>query len=88
MPAVAFVARASARYGLGKHREAADDYEAALALDPRLGTPLWGLAECYRLLGDPHAAEYYDRYAKSTSSDVREDLRELARRRARELSDR
>ncbi len=50
-----------------------------------MATPLWGLAECYRLAGDPRAADAYARYASSPVSDVRDDLRELARRRAAEL---
>jgi tetratricopeptide (TPR) repeat protein len=84
--AVAYAARASARFGLGRYREAADDYKASLGLDPGLATPLYGLAECYRLLGDPAATEMYRRYADSKSPDVREDLRALAARRAQELS--
>jgi tetratricopeptide (TPR) repeat protein len=84
--AVAYTARASARFGLGRFREAADDYKAALGLDPALATPLYGLAECYRLLGDPLAAELYGRYAASRASDVREDLRAIARDRAEDLS--
>jgi tetratricopeptide (TPR) repeat protein len=84
--AVAYAARASARFGLGRYREAADDYKASLGLDPGLATPLYGLAECYRLLGDPAAAEMYRRYADSKSPDVREDLRAQASKRAAELS--
>lgn len=84
--AVAYSARASARFGLQKYREAADDYKAALGLDPGLATPLYGLAECYRLLGDPAAGEYYKRYADSTAKDVRDDLRAVASQRAQELS--
>jgi tetratricopeptide (TPR) repeat protein len=86
--AVAYAARASAQFGLGRYRDAADDYKAALGLDPHLGTPLYGLAECYRLLGDPAAKDMYDRYVESHAADVREDLRALAQRRARELSNR
>lgn len=84
--AVAHAARASARFGLRRYREAATDYRAALELDPGLGTPLYGLAECYRALGDKrNAAEMYGRYARSDATDVREDLRALASKRAREL---
>ncbi len=82
----AFAARASARFGLGFHREAAVDYASALELDPGLGTPLYGLAECYRKAGDPRAAELYQRYADSRAPDIREDLRTLAVRRAAELA--
>jgi tetratricopeptide (TPR) repeat protein len=84
--AVAYAARASARFGLGRYREAADDYKASLGLDPGLATPLYGLAECYRQLGDPAAAEMYQRYADSKAADVREDLRALAAKRAQELT--
>jgi tetratricopeptide (TPR) repeat protein len=84
--AVAFAARASAQFGLGRHRDAADDYAAALRLDPALATPLYGLAECYRVLGDGRAGELYRRYAESRARDVREDLRATASRRAAELS--
>jgi tetratricopeptide (TPR) repeat protein len=84
--AVAYAARASARFGLRRYREAADDYKASLGLDASLATPVYGLAECYRLLGDPAAGQMYERYAASRAGDVREDLREIAAQRARELS--
>ncbi|MFT3915648.1 MAG: hypothetical protein QM704_16495 [Anaeromyxobacteraceae bacterium] len=84
--AVAYAARASARFGLGKYREAADDYKASMGLDPGLATPLYGLAECYRQLGDPAAVEMYQRYAESKAPDAREDLRAVAAKRAAELS--
>jgi tetratricopeptide (TPR) repeat protein len=84
--AVAFSARGSAQYGLGKYRDAADDYSAAIRLDPKLATPVYGLAECYRVLGEgKKAADMYERYAQSTASDVRGDLRALAVKRAKEL---
>ena len=84
--AVAYAARASARFGLGKYREAAEDYRAALAFDPNLGTPVYGLAECYRVQGESrNAAEMYQRYAESRAPDVRDDLRAIAARRAQEL---
>lgn len=84
--AVAYAARASARFGLGRYREAVDDYSAALGLDPNLGTPLYGLAECYRVLGEPaRASDMYRRYAESRAPDVREDLRAIAEKRAKEL---
>jgi tetratricopeptide (TPR) repeat protein len=87
--AVAYAARASAQFGLGKVREAAEDYRAALGLAPDLATPLYGLGECHRLLGDPtQAAEYYGRYAESQAPDAREELREVARRRVAELGSR
>jgi tetratricopeptide (TPR) repeat protein len=84
--AVAYAARASARFGMGRYREAADDYKASLAIDENLGTPLYGLAECYRVLGDgKRAAEMYQRYADSKAADVREDLRTISAKRAQEL---
>lgn len=86
--AVAYAARASARFGLGRHREAAQDYVSALELEPGLSTPIFGLAECYRVAGDQRALELYRRYAASRAADVREDLRTLAVRRASELANR
>jgi tetratricopeptide (TPR) repeat protein len=84
--AVAYSARGSAQFGLGKYREAAEDYRTATQLDPKLGTPVYGLAECYRVLGDgKKAAEMYGQYARSTAPDVRDDLRALAAKRAEEL---
>lgn len=84
--AVAWSARGSAHFGLARYQEAADDYQQAIDLDPKLGTPLYGLAECYRQLGNrDKAVEAYQRYASSTAPDVRDDLRALAARRAQEL---
>jgi tetratricopeptide (TPR) repeat protein len=84
--AVAYSARGSALFGLGRYGDAADDYQRSVSLDPNLATPLYGLAECYRVLGDNRkAAEAYEKYARSTASDVREDLRATAAKRAQEL---
>lgn len=83
---VAYVARGNARLGLGRTRAAAQDYGAALELEPGLAMPLYGLAECYRAEGDPRALELYSRYAESRAADVREDLRTLAVRRVSELA--
>jgi tetratricopeptide (TPR) repeat protein len=84
--AVAYAARGNAHFGLGRFREASDDYRAALAIDAKLATPLYGLAECFRVLGDSAAsAKMYQRYADSRASDVREDLRAIAAKRAQEL---
>jgi len=86
---VAFTARASALFGLGRYVEAAGDYRTALALEPAQATPLFGLGECYRVLGQgATAADYYSRYVESTSPDARDDLRAEARRRAAELGPR
>jgi tetratricopeptide (TPR) repeat protein len=84
--AVAYSARGSALFGLGKYAEAADDYQKAATLDVNLGTPLFGLAECYRMLGDGHrAAKAYGEYARSSAPDVRDDLRATALKRAQEM---
>jgi tetratricopeptide (TPR) repeat protein len=84
--AVAYSARASARFALGAYRDAAGDYRAALDRDAKLATPLYGLAECHRVLGEPKdAAAMYQRYAESRAPDVREDLRAVAAKRAVEL---
>jgi tetratricopeptide (TPR) repeat protein len=84
--AVAYVARGSARFGLGKYRQAAADYKAALDLDPARAEPIWGLAECQRMLHDPAAPDTYRRYAASVAGDVNEDRRAKARRWAAELA--
>jgi tetratricopeptide (TPR) repeat protein len=85
--AFAYAARASARFGLGKYAASADDYRAALALDDTLATPLYGLAECHRMLKQPEAAaRYYAAYAGSGAADVREELRAEALRRGAELA--
>jgi len=83
---VAYTARASALFGLGKYVESAGDYRTSLALDPSQATPLFGLGECYRLLGErATAAEHYARYLQSSAGDVREDLKAEAYRRVAEL---
>jgi Tfp pilus assembly protein PilF len=85
---VAVAARASAFYGMGRYQDAARDYEVAVALVPYLATPIYGLAESWRRLGDPRAAETYLRYADSGASDVKPELRETARQRAAQLAPR
>jgi tetratricopeptide (TPR) repeat protein len=82
---VAYEARGSARFGLGLYRDAAEDYLTAIRMQPERASPLWGLAECQRLLGDPRAAESYERYAASSAPDASESLRDQARRRTRDL---
>ncbi|HSB20343.1 MAG TPA: tetratricopeptide repeat protein [Anaeromyxobacteraceae bacterium] len=84
--AVAYSARGSALFGLGRYVDSAADYRTALSLDPSRATPLFGLGECNRLLGQGVAAVgYYARYVASTASDVRDDLRAEARKRLGEL---
>ena len=85
---VAYEARASARFGLEQYREASQDYQTALGASPGRASPLWGLAECYRLLGDRRALDAYQQYADHTAPDVNERQREVARQRVRELRDR
>ena len=85
---VAHEARGSARLGLGQLREAARDYQRAAELDPDRASPLWGLAECYRQLGDRRAVEVYQRYASHGGADATPRLRELASQRAEELRNR
>ncbi len=82
----AYVARATARFGLQKYRAAAADYKAALDLDPARAGPIWGLAECQRKLKDPAAADTYRRYAASVAGDVNETWRAQARQWSVELS--
>jgi tetratricopeptide (TPR) repeat protein len=84
--AVAYTARGSAKFGLRKHREAAADYKAALDLDAARAEPIWGLAECQRMLRDPAAPDTYRRYAASLAGDVNEERRARARRWATELA--
>jgi tetratricopeptide (TPR) repeat protein len=85
----AFAARGSARFGLGRYPEAADDYQKALELDGGLGTPLYGLAECYRMMERPEpAARYYAAYAATPAPDASEELKAEARRRVAELRQR
>ena len=84
--AVAYSARASALFGLGRYLDSAADYRTALSLDPSRATPLFGLGECNRLLGQGAAAAgFYARYVESAAPDVRDDLRAEARKRLGEL---
>jgi len=84
---VAYTARASALFGLARYVEAAGDYRTALALDPAQATPLFGLGECYRQLGQiASALDHYQRYVESGAADAREDLRSEAQRRLKELA--
>ena len=84
---VALVARGSAHMGLSQHQAAAADYEAARTADPSLASPLFGLAEAFRALGDvPKAAQFYRDYAESPASDVQPQLRDYALRNAQALA--
>jgi len=85
--AVALVARGSARMGLLDYDSAAADYSAARGADPSLASPLFGLAEAYRALGQPsRAAQLYREYASSPATDVQSALRDYALRNAQSLT--
>ena len=84
--AVAYIARGSAHVGLGQFTEAVTDYRASLGIDASMASPLFGIAEAYRGMDDNgHAVDFYRRYASSTGSDVREDLRVHAQKIADQL---
>jgi len=84
---VALVARGSAHMGLLQYEAAAADYSAARASDPSLASPLFGLAEAYRAMGQPgKAAQLYKEYAASTAADVQPQLRDYAAKNAQALS--
>jgi tetratricopeptide (TPR) repeat protein len=84
---VALVARGSAHMGLLQYEAAAADYSAARASEPSLASPLFGLAEAYRAMGQSgKAAQMYKEYAASTSSDVQPLLRDYAARNSQALA--
>ncbi len=63
--AVEFYRRARESYDAGRYREAADDLERALMLDPASPTLVYNLARVYELLGDLNRAlQYYERYQR------------------------
>jgi tetratricopeptide (TPR) repeat protein len=83
---VAYVARGSANIGLRRYAEAAADYQFALRLEPDTASPLYGLAEAYRALGrNLEARDLYERYARSTATDVRPELQAESRQKADRL---
>jgi len=85
--AVALVARGSARMGLLDYDAAAADYAVAHGADPSLASPLFGLAEAYRALGQPaKAAQFYREYAASPAPDVQAALRDYSLRNAQSLT--
>jgi len=84
---VALVARGSAHMGLLQYEAAAADYSAARTSDPSLASPLFGLAEAYRALGQPsRAAHFYKEYAASSAPDVQAQLKDYADQNARALA--
>jgi hypothetical protein len=73
--------------GLLHYDAAAADYAAARSADPTLASPLFGLAEAYRAMGQPlKAAELYREYATSAAVDVQPQLKEYAARNAQALA--
>ncbi|WP_233583009.1 tetratricopeptide repeat protein [Corallococcus sp. CA053C] len=83
---VAYIARGSANIGLRRYAEAAADYQFALKLEPESASPLYGLAEAYRALGrNLEAKSLYERYSRSTATDVRPELQEESRQKAERL---
>ncbi|MGA9521721.1 MAG: hypothetical protein WBV82_09665, partial [Myxococcaceae bacterium] len=77
---VAYVARGSALIGLRRYSEAAADYDYAHRLDPSLSSPLYGLAEAYRVMGrSSDARRFYELYARSRAPDVRPELQARSR---------
>ena len=84
--AVAYVARGSANIGLRRYSDAAADYQYAIRLEPAMASPLYGLAEAYRVMGrGADAREYYEKYVASTAPDVRPDLKSEAQQKADKL---
>jgi tetratricopeptide (TPR) repeat protein len=84
---VALVARGSAQMGLLHYEAAAADYSAARSSDPSLASPLFGLAEAYRAMGQQaKAAQLYKEYAESTAADVQPQLKDYAAKNAQALS--
>jgi len=83
--AVAYVARGSADVGLGRYSDAIREYLKGLSLNGNQASPLFGLGEAYRGLGDrARAAQYYQECAQSTSPDAAA-VRDLARKRYADL---
>ncbi len=85
--ALALVARGSARMGQGHHLDALADYAAAQKADPSLASPLYGMAEAYRGLGqNEKAVQLYRQYAESRAPDVQQSLKEYALQNAKALA--
>ena len=81
------IARGSAKIGLGRFPDALADYAAAQSADPSLASPLFGLAEAYRGLGQAEkAADLYRRFASSTAPDAPPNLKLYALQNAQVLA--
>lgn len=84
--AVALVARGSARVALGRLEDAIADYSAAQKADPSLASPLFGLAEAYRGMGqNEKAADLYRQFAASKAPDADPGLKDYALQNAQAL---
>jgi tetratricopeptide (TPR) repeat protein len=57
--AKAYVVRGDAMLGLGQMDEAVKSYNSAMVFDPGLSSPLFGLAESYRLLANREKSVHY-----------------------------
>ncbi len=83
------IARGSAKVGLGRFQDAVADYTAAQRADPSLASPLFGLAEAYRGLGQAEkAADLYRQFASSTAPDAQPNLKTYALQSAQVLAPR
>jgi len=68
--AEAYVIKGDALLGMGKYLEAINEYKKAIALNPQLASPLFGMAESYRLLAKTDMAiQYYKLFLNSPSQD-------------------
>ena len=68
--AEAYVVKGDALLGLAKYLDAINEYKKALALNPQLANPLFGMAECYRLLAKTDMAiQYYRLFLNSSATD-------------------
>lgn len=68
--AEAYVVKGDALLGMAKYLEAINEYKKALALNPQLADPLFGIAEAYRLLAKTDMAiQYYKLFLNSQAED-------------------
>ncbi|MCX7944160.1 MAG: tetratricopeptide repeat protein [Deltaproteobacteria bacterium] len=68
--AEAYVVKGDALLGMAKYLEAINEYKKALALNPQLANPLFGMAESYRLLAKTDMAiQYYKLFLNSPAQD-------------------
>ncbi len=68
--AEAYVVKGDALLGMAKYLDAINEYKKALALNPQLANPLFGMAESYRLLAKTDMAiQYYKLFLNSPNPD-------------------